>query len=160
MHIHTNHPTPLNMIQDAIETVPGVAVHTISAHRSRSRNARIDVRLTGTGGRNNTGLYGAGDYNGATWDEWGAFLGAVFAADPHATVPGVYQSAEHFHWVTGGRFAAAGMPANTHKRHGWRHEGTNATGAYTVRRCRTCDAIERRATSADYLATILAPTPA
>ena len=113
---------------------------------SRLRDRAFEVRLGGSGGLNNTGLYGAGDYNGATWDEWGAFLGALFAADPDAVCGSnsyrVYDGAADFHAKTGDRFRGRvvtvedykGMPlpprrvylpADTHPRHIWKREDWN-----------------------------------
>lgn len=153
MRIHTN-----TLTHDNLETAARTArvtLRTASGHGSRSRDHAFNVRLEGSGGRNNTGLYGAGDYSGATWDEWGAFLAALYAVDPDATIPGVYESAAHFHWATGDRFRTPGLPANTHKRHRWEREETAVTGTYNTQRCAKCGALSRRATSPEALATIL-----
>lgn len=126
MRIHTN--LTRQNIRDALVT-SGAPIHfeKLEEHGSRSRERAFDVRLGGTGGRNNTGLYGAGDYDGATWDQWGAFLGAVFTLDPNAYMPTAYRTADHFYAVTGDRFKARTVdgrtthyPADTHKRHSWK----------------------------------------
>lgn len=120
-----------------------VTWHKLDRTGSSIRPYAFTVLLEGSGGRNNTGLYGAGDYCGATWDEWGAFLGRVFQLDPTAVVgsPGapVYGGADHFRWATGGRFESGQIPADTHPRHRW-----NRGGAYWEDRDRgyfesTCD---------------------
>lgn len=176
MRIHTN------LDRDQIATLPRksgapIRFQTLTEHGSRTHARSFEVRLEGTGGLSNTGRYGAGDYSGATWDEWGAFFGALFAADPGARCGGtsknpVYGNAQHFHWLTDGRFQArpradvrsrfqsieqpvpgylssdparsrTHMPADTHPRHGWIYDGESATGAYRVHHCRRCSAVSR-----------------
>lgn len=78
----------------------------------------------------------------ATWDEWGIVLARLFDADPDAFVPGAYESAEHFHWATGGRFANGG-PAEMHDQHKWEYLGPVATLAYHVHTCPKCGAVKR-----------------
>jgi len=96
---------------------------TLSHHGSRTHDHAFEVRLGGSGGRNNTGLYGAGDYCGATWDEWGAVMGAIYMLDPAARWGGAknpqYADAEDFHFKTRNRFKAGILPADTHARHKW-----------------------------------------
>jgi hypothetical protein len=122
---------------------------------SRTHTYGYHVGLTGTGGRNNSGLYGAGDHNGATWDEWGAFFGALFEADPEARCGGtltnpVYRDAGHFHYLTGQRFVkrpdygtpgrrGGHLPADTHPRHQW--ELDRSTMGFN---CRKCSATQSR----------------
>lgn len=121
MRLHTN----LNRqaIIMATRHLP-VAFHKLEIHGSRSRKRAFEMLLTGSGGRNNTGAYGAGDYNGATWDEWGAVLGALYIFDPTMICGGtaktpVYADAEHYHFLTNERFRAGDIPADTHPRHRW-----------------------------------------
>lgn len=116
--------------------------------RSRSAPFGYDVTLEGSGGRNNTGLYGAGDYNGATWDEWGAFFGRVYNLDPAARCGGttarpIYSCADDYHWQTGHRFEAGQVPDDSHPRHNWEHAGYSPGHYYTVRECKRCAAIQR-----------------
>jgi hypothetical protein len=131
MRIHTN----LTNLTPA-RVASGAPIH-FEHHEekgSRLRDRAFEVRLGGSGGLNNTGLYGAGDYNGATWDEWGAFLGALFAADPDAVCGGskrnpVYANAADFHWQTGNRFK--GRPVepgdcNCGAKYGWTPESKEA----------------------------------
>lgn len=125
-----------------------VSYHDITEHKSRTAGRAFNVRLTGTGGRNNTGLYGAGDYDGATWDEWGAYFGRLYLADSDAVCGGtaarpVYANAGHFHWQTGGRFSSGELPEDTHPRHRWNISGDSLTGSYTVHQCGKCTALTR-----------------
>lgn len=110
-----------------------ISFHQIEQVGSRTHANGFHVRLEGTGGRNNTGLYGAGDFDGATWDEWGAFFGALFDLDPEARAGGsvanpVYRDAGHYHYLTGERFvkndAGHYLPADAHPRHNWEYLGT------------------------------------
>jgi hypothetical protein len=107
MRIHTN-LTDDQMYAVLNQSGAPIGFHNLSEHGSRSRDRAFEVALDGSGGLNNTGLYGAGDRNGATWDEWGAFFGALYAADPEAICGTAkrptYANAEHYHHVTGYRF--------------------------------------------------------
>ena len=78
----------------------GVTIHRLERRNARKRAARLDVTLSGSSSRNTRNE----PVHGATWDEWGIFLGVLFRYDDTLTVPGVYEDAEHFHWSTGGRF--------------------------------------------------------
>lgn len=107
---------------------PNIRFERCEMHGSRTHRRAFDILLGGSGGRNNTGQYGAGDYEGATWDEWGAFMGMVFAFDPNARLGGtqkhpVYANAEDFHRKTGHRFTGLGVPEDTHSRHRWIYDG-------------------------------------
>jgi hypothetical protein len=129
MRIHTT----LDYVTMAGLTGPGKACggrplfviwHRLEPFRSRTHPNAYEIRLEGSGGRNNTGRYGAGDYNGATWDEWGAVFGRLFALDPAARCGGsaarpVYACADDYHWQTGDRFRSGQLPADTHPRHRW-----------------------------------------
>lgn len=122
MRIHTN--ATEEQVREAVQSA-GVSLHNgLPTHGSRTHPRAFQLRLEGNGGRNNTGVYGAGDYHGATWDEWGAVLSGIFRADPKARMGGTekhpkYADAEHFHIITGGRFEESGLPADTHPRHRW-----------------------------------------
>lgn len=145
MRIHTN--ATESQVWAAVRTVQGVGVHSLAVQGSRTHPRSIELRLEGSGGWTNTGRYGAGDERGATWDEWGAVLGAIFDADPSARMGGsarvpVYADADDFHWQTDGRFRD-GMPADTHPRHRWQHEGFSVQDAYSVSRCAKCSAVKR-----------------
>lgn len=131
MKIHTS--ATAEQVTDAVRAVPGVFLHGgLGISRSRTHERGFELRLEGTGGRNNTGIYGAGDYHGATWDEWGAVLGGIFRADPHARMGGsekapVYRNAEEFNVITGDRFAKPGLPSDTHSRHRWEYDADTQT---------------------------------
>lgn len=57
--------------------------------------------------RVNSGVYGAGEWYAATWEEWGWFMAEVYALDPAARWSCGYRDSADFHRKTGGRFAAA-----------------------------------------------------
>lgn len=153
MRIHTDTLTHDDLTDAA--RAAGVSLNKSTQHGSRRRARAFEVLLEGSGTRGNSGWYGAADRQAATWDEWGVFLAVLFDRDTLATIPGVYENAEHFHWVTGNRFDALTMPADTHKRHSFRYDGTSATGSYSVSNCTRCTAITRRGRNAAALATIL-----
>lgn len=141
MRIHTNKPEAVaSAIMEAVRDLPGVYTTQHSTHRSRSRSAALELRLSGNSPYMSQG--GDRDEKAATWDEWGVVLAAVFAADESATA-GEYLNGEHFHWTTGNRFRH-GMPEDTHARHKWEYQGTVVTGAYTVSTCKKCTAMSRR----------------
>lgn len=124
----------------------------VMEHGSRKRARAFNVSLTGTSTRRpNSGNRGAdgADVYAATWDEWGMFLAELFRRDPNATIPGVYESGEHFRWVTGGRFDTL-TPADQHggAGHKWSGHYPNVTGVYYVAECTGrkglhCDATTR-----------------
>src|SRR5213596_2251151 len=107
MRIHTS-LTREQMTQVLRDSGAKITFHAITEHKSQTHPRAFNLTLEGTGGRNNTGLYGAGDYCGATWDEWGAFLGALFALDWDARVGSVknptYANGADFHDITTRRF--------------------------------------------------------
>jgi hypothetical protein len=114
--------------------------------------------------RTNAGTRYAGDEQSATWDEWGAVMGAIYAADPDARMGGTskrptYGNADHFHFQTGDRFRGrvelnrpavtadaptTYLPADTHPRHRWVYQGKTPALAI-VHECSECSAITRRA---------------
>ena len=129
-----------------------IEYQVLEPNGSRTHRFGYSVTLAGSGGRNNTGLYGAGNYNGATWDEWGAFFGALFEMDPEARCGGtlvdpVYRNASHFHYLTDDRFQSyvtesegvSFLPTDTHPRHQWEHKGY---GYNSPRHCTKCSATQ------------------
>ena len=109
---------------------------TVTAHGSRSHKLALEVRLEGNGYARNSGNYGADSYEtGATWDEWGAVMGALYEVDPAALWGSVkrptYRDADHFHALYADRFKGGTLPADTHKRHVWEW----VRGAATCKRC-------------------------
>lgn len=120
-----------------------ISFHKLEQNGSRTHAHGYEVTLEGSGGRNNTGLYGSGEYNGATWDEWGAFFGALYYHDSEARCGGtvtnpIYANFSHFHYLTADRFQKhAGMhvPTDTHPRHQWKWDAY-----YIERHCTKCSA--------------------
>lgn len=155
MRIHTS--LTWREMHDALTAAGApISFHVLTEHASRTHTHAWEVRLEGSGGRNNTGLYGTGDYEGATWDEWGAFFGALYDLDPDARCGGtskrpVYARADHYHYVTGHRFhkrvhvaerhesgsvkltRTTYLPPDTHPRHGWIYDSGRP-------HCRKCSA--------------------
>ena len=120
----------------------GVHVIKLDQHGSRSRQRAFTFALSGSGV--NGGMYGNLDYPTATWDEWGIVLNHLFALEPTARVPRVYESAEQFHWFTADRYRTL-TPGQQHKRHNWLSgdvNGRSAGGAYHVQSCK-CGAFRR-----------------
>lgn len=150
MRIHTS-LTYRQMWEAAKASGAPVDLETVTEYGSRTHERAFEVTLSGTGGRPNTGRYGAGgNYQTATWDEWGAFLGALYDADINARCGGsvkypVYRDAEHYHFKTGSRFqprmvgsAVSYLPADTHPRHQWDYQGSwgdHGRGGFTCTKC-------------------------
>lgn len=113
-----------------------VDAEVLTEHKSRTHDRAFEVRLSGHGGMTNSGNHGAGSFQGATWDEWGAFFGALYDMDPEARCGGtaerpIYRDRLHFHFLTGDRFQkwfphdqhmGTYLPADTHPRHHWAYE--------------------------------------
>jgi len=156
MRIHTNLTSEAMHVALRQSGAP-ISFHTLTEHGSRTHARAFDVRLEGTGGASNTGLYGAGDYSGATWDEWGAFFGALFELSPSTRAGGsaarpVYANADDYHFQTGDRFhfvAGRGhLPADTHPRHRWVYLGTPGDRGVGDSECSKCSAhVPSRATA-------------
>lgn len=140
MRVHTNLTT--TEMRDVLRASGApIEYESVTRHRSKTHPRAFEVRLTGTGGRTNSGHSGAGDIESpaATWDEWGAFFGALYYADPAARSGGsagrpVYADAVDFHQKTGGRFRGRWvnidtfsahrtyLPTDVHPRHHWVYE--------------------------------------
>jgi hypothetical protein len=133
MKVHTH--LSREAMQLAIRHLPnGVFFHTLEQHGSKTHPRSFRFLLYGNGGLNNTGRYGAGDYSGATWDEWGAVIGAIFQMDANARFGGTearpeYIDKEHFDFVTGNRFTTGEIPSDTHPRHRWVQDDNGYTGS-------------------------------
>lgn len=145
MRIHANTLAPHQIYEATCAAgMTGVDV-TLTDHGSRSRARAYDVKLTGTSSRRPNGSNRDGestDNYAATWDEWGMFLAALFAADDSLTIPHVYADVDDFHFKTGGRYHDL-TADEQHKHHRWEYAGTAVTGAYMVHNCKTCDATRR-----------------
>jgi hypothetical protein len=154
MRIHTDSLTEKDIYEATARAGSAVRV-VVTEHGSRSRARAFNVTLSGTSSRRrNTGNYGAAgedSYWGpdrshaATWDEWGMFLAELFRRDPNAVVPNIYESAEHFRWVTGARFDNLTPPyQHGGAGHRWGRPRRNVTGVYSVAECTSCEAMTRR----------------
>jgi hypothetical protein len=78
----------------------------------------------------------SGDWQAATWDEWGALLGWLFNLDPDMTCT-YYKDADFFHTQTDGRFRAGVIPADTHAQHRWSYDFANSK-PWSGNRINTC----------------------
>jgi choline dehydrogenase-like flavoprotein len=135
MRIHSDTLDGLELRKAA--NLAGVNFTRLSLHGSRKREAAFDVILTGDSPRRQNG----GEDMAATWDQWGIFLGALFATDADMVTP-YYANAEHFHWVTGDRFKNFDRAEDHVKGHKWRFAGDSVSGSYSVQECQ-CGAINR-----------------
>lgn len=131
MRIHTNLDRN-DMYEVLRNSGAPISFENLNRHYSRSHPRAFEVALSGTGGKPMHG-----DYQGATWDEWGAFFGALYQRDSTARCGGSvktpgYANTEDFHYKTGDRFQGRWMdldtfkahrtflPADTHPRHYWK----------------------------------------
>lgn len=135
MRIHTN---LCRGMLDIAAKESGVTFVRCTLHGSRSRDHAFDVILSGNSGRRaNFG----GDWEAASWDQWGIFLGRIFKDDPDAHC-WAYKDADDFHWMTGGRFHSLTLKDATrfHKWNLGEYDGYSSTS-----RCRhaNCSAIRR-----------------
>jgi hypothetical protein len=128
MRIHSDSLESLDLRKAA--TMAAVDFTRFDLKGSRSRAQAFDVILTGDSGRQQNG----GGDEAASWDQWGIFLGHLFRLDQHLKTP-YYDDAEHFVWMTGGRFTPEFGPGDCHRRHKWGWGHPNATGAYSVVEC-------------------------
>lgn len=150
MKIHTNlmPDQMLTVLRNAHAPIEYLIYEPVG---SRTHAYGYHVRLSGSGQLANTGLTGAGYENAATWDEWGAWFGALFELDPEARCGGtvfnpVYRNASHFHYLTGERFryndlAGGHLPTDTHPRHQWEYDGTWGDHGTSSHHCTKCSAV-------------------
>jgi hypothetical protein len=138
MKIHSNTLDALEIRKAA--RVAGVGFTRFDLKGSRKRAQGFDVILTGDSPRRQN----QGEDMAATWDQWGHFLGMLFAVDAEMVTP-YYENAEHFHWMTGGRFQDFDRASDHVKGHRWGYSGESVTGAYHVSACQTegCSAVQR-----------------
>lgn len=143
MRLHTDTLTSKDLWAALL---PGMGFDSdLFQYGSRSRDHAFEVRLTGSGYRVNTGTHGAGYIMGATWDEWGAFMAALYVKDPLAQWGGgrhpQYRNATDFHYQTAGRFLVQPgvLPHDTHRRHTWDYDPVDGS-----QRCIRCTATHRR----------------
>jgi hypothetical protein len=135
MRIHSDSIDALEIRKAA--RIASVAFTRFSLHGSRKREAAFDVILTGASSRRQNG----GPDKAATWDQWGIFLGTLYALDAEMSTP-YYGSAEEFHWKTANRFRDI-TPADYvyGHNHRWEWTGEAVTGAYSVHACRSQDCL-------------------
>jgi hypothetical protein len=140
MRLHSNSADALDVRKAA--TLAGVAFTRFDLKGSRSHAQAFDVILTGSSHRRQN-TRGRTDDMAATWDEWGMFLGHLFDLDPAMVATGAYESGEHFHWATGGRYRRGSLhPSTQHANHNWEWTGHSAGGAYSCHECE-CGAVRR-----------------
>jgi hypothetical protein len=119
MRIHTDTLTTGDFYDAARKA--GVTIDRNGMHGSRSRARAFDFILSGSSNRRQN--FG-GDGQAATWDEWGIFLSWLFAVDPNATVPKVYEGLAEFERKTFARFSEGDVPpdnAHPSKNHRWEY---------------------------------------
>lgn len=116
MRIHTDKLTTGDFYDAARKA--GVTIDRNGMHGSRSRAHAFDFILSGSSNRRQN--FG-GDGQAATWDEWGIFLSWLFAVDPDATVPGVYDGLGEFERKTFARFSEGDHPVDMPVHHGKNH---------------------------------------
>lgn len=109
----------------------------LTKHGSRKRDHAFEVQLSGSSSRKAQ----SGEWNAATWDEWGAFIGYLFSLDSEATMS-YYESAEAFHRYTCNRFQSGMLPADTHNQHRWVYDFSNSRpfSGIKVMHCNSCSA--------------------
>lgn len=129
MRIHTK--LALHDMHTALKnSAAPISFESISEHGSRTHEHAFEVALTGSSPYAG-GMAHADYYQAATWDEWGAFFGALYDLDPDARCGGsvkrpTYANADDYHYKTGDRFHPRPvfggwtyLPADTHDRHRW-----------------------------------------
>lgn len=138
MRIHSDTIDTLEIRKAA--RIAGVGFTRFDLKGSRKREQAFDVILTGDSPRRQN----QGEDMAATWDQWGHFLGMLFALDAEMVTP-YYENAEHFHWMTNGRFQDFDRADDHVKGHRWGYSGESVTGAYRVSACQTegCTAVQR-----------------
>lgn len=135
MRIHSDSIDVLEIRKAA--RIAGVGFTRFDLKGSRKRAQAYDVILTGDSPRRQN----QGEDMAATWDQWGHFLGMLFGLDAAMVTP-YYENADHFHWMTGGRFRDFDRADDHVKGHRWQHSGESVTGAYHVSEC-ACGAVQR-----------------
>lgn len=135
MRIHTD-TLDLIDIRRACEGLP-ICTEIDSEHGSRKRKRAFEIQLSGS----STRLAQSGNWNAATWDEWGVFLGRLFALDPDMT-SSYYVDADAFHKYTCDRFRDGTMPEDTHAQHKWVYDFANSNpwSGNRISYCNKCSA--------------------
>lgn len=129
MRIHTN---LCRGMLDIAAKEARVTFERCTLHGSRTHDHAFDVILSGNSGRRaNFG----GDWEAATWDQWGIFLARIFADDPQAKC-WAYTDADDFHWQTDGRFRTLTLTEQC-PNHKW------VSAVPYEQECRKCGAVRR-----------------
>lgn len=117
MRIHSNTLTQ-NDLTIAVN-LAGAWFIKRTEHKSRKRSHAFEVALSGDAAHRSQADR---DEYGATWDQWGIFLAALFDRDPSMVTPD-YRDAADFHFQTHERFRD-GLPlSERHRQHRWDHAG-------------------------------------
>lgn len=136
MRIHTNDLVMSDVIKAA--TLAEATIAEINEHRSKTHTRAFEVKLRGNSARYPQAGRDSSDARAATWDQWGLFLGFLFAWDwTIKTLP--YPNVGEFHLATDWRFDTPGMfsdPLNHD--HRWEY-----IGVPRMNECRTCGAVRR-----------------
>lgn len=118
-----------------------VGFQRLNPKGSRVKARAFDVILSGRG-RMGTRYGDNQGMQSATWDEWGVFLGILFAHDSTASAPPYYVNAEHFEWSTDGRFSD-GQEVTLCRHMKWDWNGESVTKRYYVQQCAKCGTLKR-----------------
>jgi len=122
----------------------GLFLDVLTEHGSRSRDHAFEVTLSGSSSRKSQA--GNGDYPAATWDEWGALMGALYLIDPKAIWGSAkgwgYKDAADFNRQTQWRFSEGIVPADTHQQHRWQYDHATSSPLSDIARhyCTKCSA--------------------
>lgn len=142
MKLHTDTITGADIVRAAREA--GVTVESQAQVGSRSHDHGFLIYLSGSSRRMSNGR----DHYAATWDEWGAFMAALYRTDPGAMWGSKaygYKDAEDFHRQTCERFRD-GMPEDAHRQHKWTYDYKNSRSwsGNPVYNCTGCSARHTR----------------
>lgn len=122
----------------------GLTVPVLTEHGSRTHDHAFEIQLSGSSTRQAQ----SNQWNAATWDEWGAFMGDLYTRDPDArwgTSSWGYADSADFDRKTCGRFRD-GMPHDTHPQHKWQYDHATSSPLSDIARhyCTKCSARTER----------------
>lgn len=125
----------------------GLRLEVLREHGSRTHDQAFEIVLSGSSSRRSQA--GNGQYPAATWDEWGAFMGALYLMDPDArwgTKSWGYDDSADFDRKTCGRFRSGQIPADTHPQHKWQYDYEKSSPLSDIARhyCTKCSARTER----------------
>lgn len=136
MRLHTN-LSESDILSAGVQA--GVVFQRLDEYGSRKRPRAFDVILSGRGRRGNR--YGVGDFQSASWDQWGVFLGALYRKDAAMVAGEAYSCAEHFDWSTNHRYDGTEFAHCFHTR--WSFDGYACTNGYGISHCASCGTVKR-----------------